>query len=486
MPGATTTSRPRLRFLFPDGELDTEVSVGQVTDHSVRLWARHPLGPFTAKLRIGRRCVAETLVAPDEKHDHTATAELLPDRPHPGAAFSVEALGLVRSGWFAPGPGHPASFDFAFGSCHQPFHDRGDTELERAPGADIYPRLQAELVRRRARFLLLLGDQIYSDAVSNASVREVLSRDDALTDAELVDTYRHLHRGYFAERGFRALLASIPALMTWDDHDIFDGAGSLLRPTAFDERLRAAGTVAFREYQHLRNGGATVDTPPPLDHHAWYGDTGFFVFDLRGCRDYHAGRIVGETQWRRFDAFLAEAKERAVPTVFVGASVPLVHGSPAIMAALDGLPGSVGKDIRDRWDVPELRHEREALLDRLFAWQAACPRRRAVVLSGDVHVGAAFTVRPRSGAGRIVQWTSSALSTPGGWHHAVANRLVTSLVRVGEPRLRVRRHGLVTGNNAGIVEVRPRSGGGHRLTFRIYAFDARRDVLSEALVHRLP
>ena len=123
-------------------------------------------------------------------------------------------------------------------------------------------------------------------------------------------------------------------------------------------------------------------------------------------------------------------------------------------------------------------------MERLFAWQAARPRRQVVLLSGDVHVAAAFSVRARRGPGRVAQWTSSALSTPGGIQHALGNRLVTRLARFGESSLRVWRRGITTGNNVGVVGVEGLPEGGHALTFTAHEYDAKRDVLLPGLTDR--
>jgi hypothetical protein len=479
------------RFGFPDGELVAWAALGAVTDRSVRVWARRPGGPVPVTLTVEGETVASSTLHPDPKHDGVDAVDLSVDPPRPGVPFEVDVDGQVRRGRFAPAVGTPTSFSFAFGSCHQPFGDPlFDQRLERHGGAAIYPRL-SELIRERGSdFLLLLGDQVYSDAVTRISVREALAQDDSLTDEDLIETYRHLYRGYFNEAGFRALQETVPSYVMWDDHDIFDGWGSLLRSTDFDRRLFGAAATAFREYQHLRNPGGRVDAPAPYAYSFWYGDAGFFVLDLRGERDFETGRILGDTQWARLDAFLADASDREVGTVFIGASVPVVHASPAIMTALERWPTGTGRDIRDRWDVPTFRHERTALLERLFAWQQGAPRRQVVILSGDVHVAAAFSVRPKRGAGlradrgRLAQWTSSALSTPGGLQHVLANRLVTSLVRLGERELRVWRRGLATGNNVGFVEVRPIDGGGHDLRFTVFQHDQRRDRLRAAFSDR--
>ena len=474
--------REALRFHFPEGELHGWLALGDVTDRSIRVWARLPCGAQDVELEVeGGTPVRATLV-PDEAHDHVTAVTLELPEPCADATFTLRSGDMVRTGRLAPAVGTPSRFSFVFGSCHQPFEEKAvEGRLRRHAGAGIYDRLRELLASRDTRFAMLLGDQVYSDSISGVSVRKRLAEDETLTDEELLETYRHLYRGYFNERGFRALVEAVPTYLTWDDHDIFDGAGSLLHPTDFDARLHRAAERAYREYQHLRNPGGAVDDGPPYAYSFWYGDVGFFVLDLRGCRSFQEGRILGEEQWRRFDAFLAEADARDTSTLIIASGVPVVHASPALMGLLEGLPVSAGKDVRDRWVVPTFRHEREGLLDRLFAWQTARPRRQVAIVSGDVHVGAAFSLRPARGRGRIAQWTSSALSTPTGLQHVLANRVVTKFVRAGERSLRVWPRGLVTHNNVGLVEVEPHPDGGHALTFRVFGYDQKRDRLTEEL-----
>ncbi len=331
MPGDGESEPPLLEFEFPDGELGSWSTLGDVTDRSVRVWVRAPDGAATATLLIDGETVASATIETDPAHDHVGAAVLTADPARPGAPFTVEVDGAVRRGRFAPTPGVATAFSFAFGSCHQPYRDPPvGRSLERHAGAGIYARI-GELIREReAGFSMFIGDQVYSDAVSRLSVREILSADQGLSDAGLVEVYRHLYRGYFNEAGFRELAEAAPAYLMWDDHDIFDGWGSLLHPTEFDRRLFRAAETAFREYQHLRNPGGSLDDAAPYEYEFWYGNVGFFVPDLRGVRDYESGRILGSEQWDRLDAFLAAATERDVPTVFIATTVPVVHGSPRV------------------------------------------------------------------------------------------------------------------------------------------------------------
>jgi alkaline phosphatase D len=368
----------------------------------------------------------------------------------------------------------------------------GRDQVELHPGTGIYRHMRELLVERGTDFMLLLGDQVYSDGLPGLDLR-ALAADPSVTDERLRETYRLLYRAYFNESGIRALAEALPAYLMWDDHDIFDGWGSLLDFGPAEDRLYRAAESVFVEYQQLRNPGGELAARPPFGYSFWHGDVGFHVADLRGERSFNARRVLGERGWALLDEFLPEASARDVPTVFIGASVPVVHASPMLMRALEGLRIAPGRDVRDRWSVPHFAGERTKLVERLFAWQSARPRRQVVVLSGDVHVAAAFSVRRRGsdgaggagGGGRFAQWTSSALSTPDGLAHVVVNKLITRFVRVGERELRVRRRCIVTSNNFGLVEVEPLDGGGHAISFGAHQYHARRDRLVETRLDEL-
>ncbi|MDZ7728519.1 MAG: hypothetical protein U5Q44_10210 [Dehalococcoidia bacterium] len=220
--------------------------------------------------------------------------------------------------------------------------------------------------------------------------------------------------------------------------------------------------------------------PHPDCYQFWFADTGFFVFDLRGERDYRNGRVVSDHQWKQFDEFLREASHRDVKTIFVVTSVPLVHFSPALVRMVDWIPARHGENARDRWDARDVQEERDRLEHRLFEWQAAGTRRQSIVISGDVHSGAAFTVTHKNGPGRFHQWTSSALTSPGGPVHAMGSTVGTRLVNVGEDDSHAERKGLLGSNNFGLVRVRPLDEGGHLITFRAFPYRARFHRLGHA------
>jgi phosphodiesterase/alkaline phosphatase D-like protein len=150
--------------------------------------------------------------------------------------------------------------------------------------------------------------------------------------------------------------------------------------------------------------------------------------------------------------------------------------------------GHQGDNVRDRWDSSLIAGERDRLMELLFDWQAARATRNAVVLSGDVHAGAAFTVsRKGMHEGRFEQWTASALSSPGGVLHAVANRAATRLVNVGDSLRHAVRQGVEPRNNFGLVELTPRGAtSGHQLALTVFGFDPKKQRLHRSISVVLP
>ncbi len=483
-----TALADQLKFAFPDGEMERWLALGAVTAGNVRAWIR-AAGDVSVPVRISvdGKVIAEGVAEIREGNDHIAALDVAVPMEFAGEEATVEAAGFTRNLRLAPREDAREPFAFWFGSCNQPFDADSEHRMTDSPRSGIYRLARRAAEAKNARFGLLTGDQMYADEMPFVDVREWAEEHPGVSDATLLDVYRQLYRGYFNQPGIRALQEAFPSFLIWDDHEIFNSWGSHLEVDELDERVCRAAFQAYREYQHARNPGASLDDAPPFHYHFWYASTGFFVFDLRGERDYREDRVIGETQWQAFEAFLAEATSRGVETVFAVTSIPVVHFSPAIVRLLDKLPGHDGNNARDRWDAAANVDERDRLLEQIFDWQAARPTRNVVILSGDVHAGAAFTVsRKGPRAGQFAQWTASALSSPGGLAHDLANRFATLPVNFGKSPRRAKRHGIEPRNNVGIVELTPREDApGHSVSLSIYGFDEGKRRLRRSIRHTL-
>ncbi|CAN5819648.1 hypothetical protein BH23CHL2_BH23CHL2_34390 [soil metagenome] len=458
---------------FPDGLLEQAVEIGAVTDRSARVWIRTPgdQNP-SGELSIGGEVVARASASLSAASDWTGTLEFELSEPAPNARFRVVVDEFVREARFAPSPDQPAGLTFGFGSCNRPFN-LCDDKVAYHQAAGIYDAFVEDLRRADARFMVLVGDQIYSDELDLISVRGIVedeSRAPSLDEA--IASYRAVSRGYLGVPGFRTLREQIPTVTIWDDHDIFDNWGSRKEVSNLDERLFEAATKVYAEYQHARNPGPRKDRSP---FHYWFkhGDIGFFVLDIRGHRDWNSGRLLGVEQWDELVSFIDGPESDGISTLFVVSSVPVAHVARWMPKLLEPLPGKLGDSVRDRWTTDAFRGQRDALLEQLFGWQTASSSRQVVVLSGDVHVASAYTIRPRSGPGKIEQFTSSAFTTPLSSFERYLNLFAARGSNLLESRWEFARHFQSYANNAGLVRLTPLASGGHHVELLIRGWNRR-------------
>src|SRR5579871_801907 len=195
---------------FPDGELDRAAELGAVDDRSVRLWLRQQGTPtISATLEVAGRAPVTGQVALSPDTDWTGVLHLALPSAEPDTPFVCRVGDQVLRGRLAPTPGQPSRVVFGFGSCHLPFAVTPGGELVRRPAAAIYPVIRAELVRRQAQFLLLIGDQIYSDALAPLDVGRLLDAGPPPAATALA-AYRRISRGFLGEAGMRRLRETFP------------------------------------------------------------------------------------------------------------------------------------------------------------------------------------------------------------------------------------------------------------------------------------
>jgi phosphodiesterase/alkaline phosphatase D-like protein len=283
---------------------------------------------------------------------------------------------------------------------------------------------------------------------------------------QAVESYRRITRGYLGVPDFRRIREQFPTLCIWDDHDIFNNWGSRKTESALDRRMFEAAAQVYGEYQHARNP-STPKSEPPFHYWFHWGDASFIVFDIRGKRDWTAGQLLGEEQWHDVMELLTGPELERTSTLFVVTSIPIAHVARWLVTLFEPIPGKLGDAVRDRWSTGPFRRQRDTILERLFDWQTEREHRQVVVLSGDVHVAGAFSIRPRRRHGVIRQFTSSALTTPLTSYERYLNLFAARGTSLFEPRWRFERHFIRYANNAGLVRLTPREQGGHHVEFLV-------------------
>ncbi|MBP5855997.1 alkaline phosphatase family protein [Marivibrio halodurans] len=347
----------------------------------------------------------------------------------------------------APGP------RIAYVSCNG--QEEGD--LDREPGRRnrLWHRLARENEARPFGLLLQGGDQIYADEVLEAhpAVRAWAHESrvapvDAATLAAAEDAmesaFLHRYLILFGQDGPSKVMARIPSLAMWDDHDICDGWGSL-RERKLDAPIGRALFRAARRFFLLFQMAATPEDLPEFCTDPEGGSLGWRVHlpglsliapDLRSER--RPRRVMGEAGWRGFDAAMAEAASTGQgstgqgstgqgptgldPTeygtsegarrILILSSVPALGPRLSWVEAMMVLMPSMQKyedDLRDQWQSRYHRAEWRRFLQAMLARHGSdgC---RVTVLSGEIHL--ATRGHLETPAGPIHQLVASGITHP--------------------------------------------------------------------------
>ncbi|SCK21503.1 alkaline phosphatase D family protein [Vogesella sp. LIG4] len=262
--------------------------------------------------------------------------------------------------------------------------------------------------------LLLGGDQVYSDAMwkqvsSLAGWLEQPAQkrfDLAFTRdmARQLDSYfcrMYLER--WSRPEIATVLAGVPSVMMWDDHDIMDGWGSYPRQQHYSAVYQGIYAVARRYFRLLQLQCAADEAHPAAlaageGCHLAFGQLGgmaLLVPDLRSERQPagDAGQpeqIISAQGWQAIYGWLDGRQQGGDKHLLLMSSIPVAYlDLGSIERMLNTLPGQqeLEDDLRDHWSSEPHLQERKRLIHRLFD-HAAAKGCRITILSGDVHVGA--------------------------------------------------------------------------------------------------
>jgi phosphodiesterase/alkaline phosphatase D-like protein len=244
--------------------------------------------------------------------------------------------------------------------------------------------------------LLHVGDQIYADHIRESWQLQDLDHELTPEHPELMprlrEAFRLLYEDTWQRPEVSAVLGSVPSLMMWDDHEIFDGWGSFDEVTPADKAFFEAARTAFEEFQVRHN-------PPRFQGSYGFGwtsnDIGFLALDARTHRSWKDQTIIGEGQWAEVDAWLESQLATGLKRLFVITGIPPLH---AKVAAASNLLEKLGAnsllgDVRDSWMAPNNVEELRKLLSRLFEFRKRSPGTEVTLLGGDVHVGTTARLR---------------------------------------------------------------------------------------------
>lgn len=314
----------------------------------------------------------------------------------------------------------------AYVSCNGQEHGDDGRDLEERDL--MWERLCED--HRRSPFALLLqgGDQLYADEAveSHPELRrwndlgprhhgEVAFTGEMREAARRYFFSRYL--GLFAQPAIAWMVARVPSLMMWDDHDIFDGWGS--HPREVQESPVGRGLFAIaRETFALFQLCALPGEPPETCFDRSGGNYTFVARfpgvavvapDLRSNR--RPDQVMDEGGWRSYEAALASVP--AGDRLLLMSSVPALGPRLSwIEAGLDFLPGvqEYEDDLRDQWQSRAHRQEWRRLLGGLERMKAE-RRTPVTLLSGEIHLATRGEMRLGDGA-VMHQLVASGISHP--------------------------------------------------------------------------
>ncbi|GAA5931760.1 hypothetical protein JCM10213_005849 [Rhodosporidiobolus nylandii] len=250
--------------------------------------------------------------------------------------------------------GEGTHYTFASSSCVKPgFPYEGPWAKSKTKGAEHFLKV-AE--REAVRFMLFLGDFIYSDVPWYAG--------------SAPDQYFKRYRQTFASPEMKKMVEKIPLMAIYDDHEIYnDFAANETSP------FFAPANKAYTTYLGNANPDAIAGHEGENYYDFRVGDSAFFVWDTRKFRSDNANdddetkSMLGE---RQKDAFVDWARKvnSTVTWKFVISSVPLM---------------SLWSHGQDTW--ASFTTERDAIMDIL----EHVPN--VIVLSGDRHEFASAAIR---------------------------------------------------------------------------------------------
>ncbi|MDQ3806158.1 MAG: alkaline phosphatase family protein, partial [Acidobacteriota bacterium] len=385
---------------------------------------------------------------------------------------------LVGEGRFetAPPEGSRASYAFAFMSCHQPFRPDGSLHPD---SARMLSALEPALEARGVKYVLLIGDQIYAEAparhgLPRAGVEQPVG--------EIHARYQARYRQFWALPEVRRLQARWPTWCIWDDHEIVNDWGARREHSGPSwRRVFEGARRAFFDYQVSRTlSPGSSSLPAAFQQSFVWGNAATFVMDLISQRAVSGGegRVYGDEQLDALKGFLREQRERAV--VFVVLTVPPVYLPDWLVGLGERVP-VLGSVFATRWNAARNRPQLDRLLDVLRAHQRAARGQKLVLLSGDVHQGAALSLRWPTGE-RAYQFVSSPVTNAErDWKQSLARRLSFSMRRArhGAEQVEVERlpgtgparRNPFSGLNVGVVHVGD-EGASATVRFELITYDA--------------
>jgi phosphodiesterase/alkaline phosphatase D-like protein len=274
--------------------------------------------------------------------------------------------------------------------------------------------------------LIMGGDQVYADElwskVAELEEWSKLKMNIKIKRKATKGMIKHLNEFYeklyirrWSDKNMSLALASIPTLMMWDDHDIFDGWGSYPKELQECDVYKGIFQVAKKYYEIFQVRSIKNSTLINKDrsHYSFaLKFRNFHILALDNRTQRSIEQVMSSTQWKDINNYLDT--HILTDNVLVLSAVPVVYRDFSCTENLVDFTSwqeELTDDLKDHWRAKEHQGERMRLIMRLFMniKKRKCENKntRTVILSGDVHVGALGVINDHENNDKIHQIVSS-------------------------------------------------------------------------------
>ncbi|MFP5386747.1 MAG: alkaline phosphatase D family protein, partial [Bacteriovoracia bacterium] len=163
----------------------------------------------------------------------------------------------------------------------------------------------------KCRLGILGGDQVYMDDTFQEDISKFDVSNPELMNLKIYNTYY----SYWSNPSYRRIMARIPCLLMWDDHDLIDGWGS--REEAHNKKLKPKWneygkflSKAFRDMQSCRNNSSSNEKF--FSFAKTLGKSAFLSLDLRSERNFDPKTGKAEMISSQHKKFLEDEIKKAV------------------------------------------------------------------------------------------------------------------------------------------------------------------------------
>lgn len=275
--------------------------------------------------------------------------------------------------------------------------------------------------------LIMGGDQLYADSIwstvpelkkwGELSEEQKQAKTATIPFCEQVDTfYDKLYQERWTSPSMSLLLATIPSVMMWDDHDIFDGWGSYpkeLHESAVFQQIFKTAKHYFELFQ-IRSTENNTLLSSEGNHYAFsFPFRKFHILGLDNRAERTLAEVMSKEQWSLIISEMQNIDDEKHLLVLSG--VPVVYRDFSFTESVfEHTPWEeeLTDDLKDHWRAKEHQGERARLIQNLLAARQEVSNAKTVILSGDVHIGCVGVIRNIDKGTKIHQIVSSGIVHP--------------------------------------------------------------------------